>query len=844
MGPMSSGKIARRAPALRRAVVTVFFAFTAACSTGVIGDAPGLRDATSPRSDGAVDVDASDGRDAAVRDADTSDAAPRDADVRDGDTRDADPRDADPRDADPGADAADAGHDEPDTGRLDGSTDAEAPCEPETNAELCVAAGAECGALSATDRCGFERNIASCGGCTLPATCAGGGVTNTCGTSCAPITDQQLCAQQGQSCGPLTAVDNCGVTRNVASCGQCPTAAAPSFNPPPSPITSAVQVTMTSATSGATIHYTIDGTSPSPGNAATRVYSGPVTIDPGVLLRALARAPGFTDSAVTDGYYEVATPQVPVGVNVAWFNAWDESQPLANVAHTGRSPTGNLPLDANNEPRADFSLIVYEGGTPGGPNGPGGGAQFGVHQGRFRGQATMTGGGGTVSNVVYDSLSNLTTFNFTTTRAQTSQISFTSTRRRANDVPGTGLRELAIMRPGHGFGDYLNTRFTEAMRPFTIMRVGPGQAWTYETTPPAWSNRAKPDASFNTTDGNFRGHGAPWETLARMANELEADLWISLPPNADDEYIRNIFRIFLYGSDGVTPYTSPQTSPRWRPLDPDRKLYFEVGNEIWNGVQPYGAVTDQFEDLTTASLAAGDPNHFNYASSASTTMQRVRLWYAFATKRASELARSVVGDAAMMTRFRPVLAAQSANPHVGIISISWLMCVHGGRDWAPNAAQTGRPYRGEFLQTLRTPEDGVSINQFGNVARPINYWIYGLATAPYMHGNSVAEMQQELDNFVKPAMSANIQVAADAGVVPMTYEGGSEDYPTYDDPGFDLLIDDMLDYWFSQGGGPFVWFAFAGNNGSGLIPDLTRQHPAQWPKMRGIYMATGLPFPP
>ncbi|MCK6545424.1 chitobiase/beta-hexosaminidase C-terminal domain-containing protein [Myxococcota bacterium] len=828
---MRTGTIARPVRARGLGALAVFLAFTG-CSTGIIGDAPGLRDAATAR----LDATASDAGDA---------GAPSDADLRD--AAETGPADADATFADARADAAgdvDAGPDTPDTGRLDGTTDAETPCEAETNDELCDAASAVCGELVTRDRCGFERTIASCGSCTLPATCAGGGVPNQCGTTCTPLTDAELCAQHAQQCGPLTTVDNCGVTRNVASCGQCPTAAAPVLAPPPSPISNAVQVSMTTTTPNATIHYTLDGTPPVPGSPATRAYSGAVSVAPGVLVRALTRAPGHTDSPITDGYYEVATPQVPMGINVAWFNAWDESQPLANVAHTGRAPTGNLPLDANNEPRSDFSLIIYEGNTPGGPNGPGGGAQFGVHQGRFRGQATLTGGGGTVSNVVYDALSNMTTFNFTTTRAQTSQITFASTRRRANDAPGNGVRELAIMRPGHTFGDFLNTRFTEALRPFTIMRVGPGQSWTYETTPPVWSNRAKPDASFNTTDGNFRGHGAPWETLARMANELQVDLWISLPPNADDEYVRNIFRIFFYGSDGVNPYTSPQASPRWRPLDPDRKLYFEVGNEIWNGVPPYGAITDQFEDLATASLAAGDPHDFNYANSSATTMQRLRLWYAYATKRVSELARGVVGDAAMMTRFRPVLAAQSANPHVGIISLSWLMVVHGGHAWAPMAAQTGRPYRGEFLPNLLTPEDGVSINQFGNVAHPITHWIYGLATAPYIHGNNVAEMQMELDAFVKPAMSANIQIAIDAGIVPMTYEGGSEDYPTYDDPGFDLLIDDMLDYWFTQGGGPFVWFALAGNNGSGLIPDLTRQHPAQWPKMRGIYFATGLPIPP
>jgi GH18 family chitinase len=38
-------------------------------------------------------------------------------------------------------------------------------CAPETEAELCAAAGRECGALSATDRCGGAHAIPSCGDC-------------------------------------------------------------------------------------------------------------------------------------------------------------------------------------------------------------------------------------------------------------------------------------------------------------------------------------------------------------------------------------------------------------------------------------------------------------------------------------------------------------------------------------------------------------------------------------------------------------------------------------------------------------------------------------------------------
>jgi hypothetical protein len=71
--------------------------------------------------------------------------------------------------------------------------------------------GVECG--PASDGCGGV--IASCGTCTPPQTCGGGGVPGKCGgmNGCVPLT----CAQQGYNCGP--AGDGCG--NLISSCGTC-----------------------------------------------------------------------------------------------------------------------------------------------------------------------------------------------------------------------------------------------------------------------------------------------------------------------------------------------------------------------------------------------------------------------------------------------------------------------------------------------------------------------------------------------------------------------------------------------------------------------------------------------
>ena len=71
-----------------------------------------------------------------------------------------------------------------------------------------------------------------------------------------------------------------------------------------------------------------------------------------------------------------------------------------------------------------------------------------------------------------------------------------------------------------------------------------------------------------------------------MANETGKDLYINIPSNASLTYITDLADLFAYGSDGVNPYTSPQASPVWAPLNSNLKVYIEFSNEIWNGVHP------------------------------------------------------------------------------------------------------------------------------------------------------------------------------------------------------------------------------------------------------------------
>jgi hypothetical protein len=88
-----------------------------------------------------------------------------------------------------------------------------------------------------------------------------------------------------------------------------PQVATPTFSPPPDTYTSAQSVTITSATSGATIRYTTDGSMPS--ETTGTLYSGPVSISATTPLYAIAYEPGFADSSVVLSNYTISPTSTP-----------------------------------------------------------------------------------------------------------------------------------------------------------------------------------------------------------------------------------------------------------------------------------------------------------------------------------------------------------------------------------------------------------------------------------------------------------------------------------------------------------------------------------------------------
>src|SRR3989475_10412472 len=90
--------------------------------------------------------------------------------------------------------------------------------------------------------------------------------------------------------------------------------APPSFNPAGGSFAGSVTVTMSTTTSGATIYYTTDGSTPT---TASSVYTGPVPLTTTTPLRAVAAASGMANRAVTSATYTIVQPAAPPTFNPA-----------------------------------------------------------------------------------------------------------------------------------------------------------------------------------------------------------------------------------------------------------------------------------------------------------------------------------------------------------------------------------------------------------------------------------------------------------------------------------------------------------------------------------------------
>ncbi|MBR8831273.1 MAG: cadherin-like domain-containing protein [Chlorogloea purpurea SAG 13.99] len=107
-----------------------------------------------------------------------------------------------------------------------------------------------------------------------------------------------------------------------------------------------------------------------------------------------------------------------------------------------------------------------------------------------------------------------------------------------------------------------NPTFLSRIKPFSTVRF---MDWmdtngSYQSN---WSNRPTlTDAQWSSNDG------VPVEVMVALAQQAKVNPWFTMPHMADDDYVRN-FALYVKNN-----------------LAPDKKIYVEYSNEVWNPLFP------------------------------------------------------------------------------------------------------------------------------------------------------------------------------------------------------------------------------------------------------------------
>lgn len=189
--------------------------------------------------------------------------------------------------------------------------------------------------------------------------------------------------------------------------------------------------------------------------------------------------------------------------------------------------------------------------------------------------------------------------------------------------PSDPVRSIDCREPGASKQALFSPEFLESLKPFGVLRFLDWQKIN-DNKGGRWAERTLP-----TSLTHGRRDGVAIEHMVALANAVDADPWFHIPYGADADYITRFARLV---HDSV---------------EPDRTVYIELSNEVWNQLFP-AARQAQKEGLE---LKLSDVPYraqlYRYAQKATAAYD---IWSAVFADRPGKLVR--------------VLGAQTANPWV------------------------------------------------------------------------------------------------------------------------------------------------------------------------------------
>jgi hypothetical protein len=457
---------------------------------------------------------------------------------------------------------------------------------------------------------------------------------------------------------------------------------------------------------------------------------------------------------------QAAEPNDPtknyMGINTNFLCDYDGENAFVDMMKEGRrwfnyNASSPAVVDSENWPTQDCGTVIFGLDNP-----------LGVYKLLFEGQASSVaslyyGGTSTVSNLHYDAATNTSTADVTLNNATTDGLHFQGTKRAAASATNTGIRNVRLYRPENPTDGSVmfSTEWKTIIRKFHAIRF---MNWLMTNTNPivSWSQRVNPfkaPSNSVTINGNSGDVGCAMEHLIQACNETNCDLWMNFPVMVDDDYITKTAQLILYGSDGRTPYTSVQANPVYPPLNANLKAYLEYGNEIWNTAAGFQCFR-WIQHVTDSINAATGGTHPIVFDGVRDQYYGIARWSAWRTVGISNLFRQVFGDAAMMTRVRPVLMGQLGGNWFNPQQLPWLEA---------------------FCATSRSSSDPYPNTN----PKPVSYYIYAAGGSGYYGVNTWSATPDVFfangnypDSGLAKAVTSDAVWAGNYGLKRVAYEGG------------------------------------------------------------------------
>ncbi|GAB4186199.1 MAG: hypothetical protein Kow00105_00670 [Phycisphaeraceae bacterium] len=132
--------------------------------------------------------------------------------------------------------------------------------------------------------------------------------------------------------------------------------------------------------------------------------------------------------------------------------------------------------------------------------------------------------------------------------------------RITSSSPTDPIRNIRVWMPGfENAPSPFHPLFLQRLSKFKVIRFMDWARTNEATDVLTWADRMRPD-HYSQDQPN----GVAIEHMIQLCNELDADPWFCMPHTADDAYITNFAALVL------------------ELLEPERKVYLEWSNEVWN----------------------------------------------------------------------------------------------------------------------------------------------------------------------------------------------------------------------------------------------------------------------